>query len=132
MAEFVPSKGWKNCPKCNGWQVLDLTKRAVNGWPIGPFNYVDCDHCSGRGEVRDEGAWPKSPEPAWQLEQPKARRVPTKPSGPVVLDDDIPMPTEAIDEQLAGENVSRETQCPHAETVNVWGKVKCKVCGEEL
>jgi ssDNA-binding Zn-finger/Zn-ribbon topoisomerase 1 len=56
MAEFVPSKGFTNCPKCGGWQVLDKTVRSPNGWPTGPLLYVECDCCKGRGEIAN--AWP--------------------------------------------------------------------------
>lgn len=78
MANFVPSKGHDNCPKCGGWQVLDKTSRKANGWPIGPLVFVDCDHCHGKGEVataRPVNAWPIAPEPGWQIPPPKVHRI---------------------------------------------------------
>ena len=50
---FQCSEGYLNCPKCGGWQVLDKTRRRATGWPIGNFDYINCDNCNGKGEVPD-------------------------------------------------------------------------------
>ena len=73
---FQCTKGYANCPKCGGWQVLDKTKRDKNYWPIGDLVYVDCDHCQGRGELLINAGW---------ANPPAKKEV-------VSLDTDLPMP----------------------------------------
>lgn len=51
LAKFVASKGKAICPKCGGDTEIDLTERDPNGWPVGPFKRMTCDHCEGEGEV---------------------------------------------------------------------------------
>lgn len=63
MPYFQTTPGFDECPKCFGWQIRDLTPRDAKGWPIGPANIVDCDHCAGRGEIPGKppvGGWGRS------------------------------------------------------------------------
>lgn len=116
MADFVPSIGFENCPKCGGWQVLDKSTRKPNGWPIGPLLYVACDNCFGKGEVAAKSpvtAWPVAPEAAWAIPAPKRNVAP-----PMEIET-VPMPADL-------------TECEHSATVEVWGKVKCADCNREL
>jgi hypothetical protein len=76
MAEFIPTAGYDNCPKCGGWQVLDKTRRKADGWPIGELVYIDCDHCQGRGELKHNRGW-ANPPPVKEV---------------VTLDNDVAMP----------------------------------------
>lgn len=98
---FATTPGFDECPKCFGWQIRDLTPRDAKGWPIGPANIVDCDHCHGKGEVPGKppsGGWGRngfvpSPlvDPAPAIEAVKRRRGrPPK----VTIDDDVAMPPE--------------------------------------
>ena len=132
MADFIPTKGFDNCPKCGGWQMLDKTTRKPNGWPIGPLLFVDCDNCHGKGEVRSFApvtAWPEPPESAWTIPPPQRRQrvVPIAPEA-VVIEDGVAMPE---DEPEALTPISA-WPCRHAETLNVWGKLKCADCGADL
>ncbi len=78
---FKVTPGHENCPKCFGWQVRDLTPRDKNGWPTGPCNIVDCDHCAGRGEILVKAN-------PWA----KVERVDIQPSQ-VAIDDAVPPPS---------------------------------------
>ncbi len=80
---FKPTPGYDNCPKCFGWQVRDFTPRDFKGWPTGPADIRDCDHCGGRGEVK--GVVKANPWACVDV-------APAPPPGPIVIDDDVEAP----------------------------------------
>ena len=110
MGYFQTTPGHVDCPKCFGWQIRDLTPRNAAGWPKGPANIVDCDHCGGKGEVPGVavaapavigwGAQPVAPPlPAAPVQAPRRRGRPPKSEAMPPINDinDVPMPPEHFD-----------------------------------
>lgn len=115
MAEFVPTPGFANCPKCGGWQVLDYTKRNRAMEPTGPLDHRDCDKCDGAGQIR------LTPLPI-NKPTPRQREKAEIDNWPINDIDDLPTPEPA----------AKPAACWHLNKHDVWGRLTCKDCGAQL